>query len=177
MDRASTPTREEAQARFAEMLSGMRFAMLTTVGPDGRLHSRPMTTRDPAEDGALWFLLGADSGVAEDLLQRTEVNLAYASADDGRWVSVSGVGTLIRDPDRVRELWNPVYATWFPDGPGDPSIRVLRVTVEDVHAWDAPTSRMVRAAGFVKALVTGDRDALGHDETLDLRDVPSRTAP
>jgi general stress protein 26 len=169
------PTGQEAQARFAEMVRGMRSAMLTTVGPDGSLRSRPLTTRDVGDDGMLWFLLAADSGAVQDLLVRTEVNVAYASPDDARWVSVSGVGALIRDPDRVRELWNPVSATWFPAGPEDPQIRVLRVTVEDVHYWDAPASRMVRLAGFVKALVTGDRDALGHEEALDLRDVPRRT--
>jgi general stress protein 26 len=168
---------EDLRTRFAELLDGITFAMLTTIGPDGSLRSRPMTTHEVADDGLLWFLLDAESGAVQDLLQRTDVNLAYSSTHDGRWVSVSGVGALIRDPDRVRALWNPVYATWFPDGPEDPNIRVLRVTAEDVHGWDAPTSKMVRLAGFVKALVTGDRDALGREEALDLRDVPNRTTP
>jgi general stress protein 26 len=45
--------------KLAELMKGIRFAMLTTVEEDGTLHSRPMTTQDTEFDGDLCFLRAA----------------------------------------------------------------------------------------------------------------------
>ena len=134
----------DAIARFAEMVRGMHFSMLTTVGPDGSLRSRPMATQDQSADGTLWFLVAADSGAAEDLAVRADVNLAFSSPDEQRWVSVSGSATMLDDRARIAELWNPLYEAWFPAGPADPGVRVVRVEVGAIHHWDATSSRMVQ---------------------------------
>jgi general stress protein 26 len=141
---ADTPDEEQdALTRFAEMVRGMRFSMLTTVAADGSLRSRPMSTQDQSADGTLWFLVAASSGAAEDLASRPEVNLAFSSPDEQRWVSVSGRASLTDDRARIRELWNPLYEAWFANGPGDPNVRVVRIAIGDIHHWDATSSRMV----------------------------------
>jgi hypothetical protein len=63
-----------------------------------------------------------------------------------------------------------VLKAWFPDGLGDPDLALLRVRVEKAEYWDAPSSKMVQLAGFVKAIVTGQRaDDLGENEKIDLK--------
>lgn len=135
---------QDALTRFAEMVRGMRFSMLTTVAADGSLRSRPMSTQDQSADGTLWFLVAADSGAAEDLGSRSDVNLAFSSPDEQRWVSVSGSASIGDDRARILELWNPLYEAWFPAGPEDPNVRVVRVVVGDIHHWDATSSRMLQ---------------------------------
>jgi general stress protein 26 len=143
-DGGMTGEEQDALTRFAEMVRGMHFSMLTTVAAEGTLRSRPMSTQDQSTDGTLWFLVAASSGAAEDLESRPEVNLSFSSPDEQRWVSVSGTASITDDRARIRELWNPLYEAWFPNGPGDPNVRVVRVEIGDIHHWDAPSSRMVQ---------------------------------
>lgn len=49
MTEASTPT--ENRRKVAELIKGVRIAMLTTMDQTGRLVSRPMTTQDVEFDG------------------------------------------------------------------------------------------------------------------------------
>jgi general stress protein 26 len=44
---------QEDIKKVAALMKGIRFVMLTTVHPDGSLHSRPMTTQDIDFDGDL----------------------------------------------------------------------------------------------------------------------------
>ena len=50
--------------RLAELIKDARFAMLTTVAPDGSLRSRPMATQEVEFDGDLWFFAYDDSDKA-----------------------------------------------------------------------------------------------------------------
>jgi general stress protein 26 len=52
-------------------------------------------------------------------------------------------------------LWNPIYKAWFPEGLDDPTLCLLKISVEEAEYWDSPNSKLVQIAGFVKALVTG----------------------
>jgi general stress protein 26 len=63
-------------------------------------------------------------------------------------------------------LWNPFYKAWFPDGLDDPHLGLLRVDVEKAEYWDSPNSKVVQLAGFVKALVTGQKAKGGDNEKV-----------
>jgi general stress protein 26 len=51
----ATPTREESIATLAQMVKEIRIAMLTTIGTDGKLHSRPMATQKHHLPGKYFF--------------------------------------------------------------------------------------------------------------------------
>ena len=44
---------------------------------------------------------------------------------------------------------------WFPEGPEDPSLTLIAVEVAGAEYWDAPSSKMLHAYGYVKAMATG----------------------
>jgi hypothetical protein len=46
-------------------------------------------------------------------------------------------------------------STWFPQGPDDPEVALLKVSVDQAEYWDSPSSTMVYAYGYVKAKLTG----------------------
>ena len=141
--------------KLAKLIKGIRFAMLTTAMADGSLRSRPMMTQDAPFDGTLWFFTPFESGKTYELQNDAHVNLSYADPSDNRWVSISGRGTVLRDQAKARELWTEIHRAWFPKGLDDPNLALLRVDVTDAEYWDAPNSKMVQLAGFVKALLTG----------------------
>lgn len=54
--------RATSAERLAELIEGIDIAMLTTVGPEGWLVSRPLSTQQASFDGErLWFFTEADS--------------------------------------------------------------------------------------------------------------------
>lgn len=148
----------ETTAKLWGMIKGVRVAMMTTLDDNGLLNSRPMATLSHAgfDDGTLWFFTRADSPKVGEVAIHKRVNLAYANPDKEDYVSVSGVAETVRDRDKIRFLWREVLATWFPNGPDDPEIALLKITVDQAEYWDSPSSAMVHAYGYVKAKLTGE---------------------
>jgi len=110
-------------------IEGIRFAMLTTIGPDGSLAGRPMTTVQKDFDGTLWFFTSASSPGAQEVAARAAVGLQYVEPKDDVYVSLSGDARLERDRSRMEALWSPMIQAWFPKGLDDPDLTLLRVDV------------------------------------------------
>jgi general stress protein 26 len=148
-------------AKLGKLIKGIKVAMLTTICPDGSLRSRPMVTQEAEFDGTLWFFTRADMPMADEVQRSKQVNVTYVSPDDQRYVSVSGTAHVARDTDKSKELWHPLLKAWFPQGPDDPQVALLRIDVEKAEYWDAPSSTWVHLAGFAKALATGQPSSPG----------------
>jgi general stress protein 26 len=150
-------TYQQELRKLADLIKDVKIAMLTTVDQDGSLRSRPMATQATEFDGDLWFFTDARSAKIDEVQSEEQVNVSYANPDDSRYVSVSGTARLVRDPEKVRELWNPILKAWFPDGLEDPNLALLKVSVAKAEYWDSPSGKMVQAIGYVKAVATGQR--------------------
>ena len=53
-------------------------------------------------------------------------------------------------------MWNPVVEAWFPDGPDDPDLVLLKVDAESAEYWKAPGGRAATLLSYVKAKVNGE---------------------
>jgi general stress protein 26 len=153
-----------ALRKLNELVKDIRIAMLTTIREDGMPHSRPMATQQMETDGDLWFFTGWSTHKAREIEVLPLVNVAYADPNGNTYVSVSGRAQLLRDQAKAKELWNPFYRAWFPNGLEDPDLALLKVTVEHVEYWDAPSGTMVQLAGLVKSVVTGKTAKVDHGE-------------
>lgn len=162
-------SRQQAIEKLAELIKDIRIAMLTTAMPDGTLRSRPMGTQREKFDGTLWFFCDAESAKVYEVRQDNHVNVSYAEPKDERYVSVSGRASVVRDAARARQLWSPFHKAYFPNGPEDPNLALLKVEVTLAEYWDAPSSTMTHIIGLTKALVSGHRYVPGDNEKLDLR--------
>ena len=147
-------TDERARRRCVEIAQDARYCMVTGTADDGALHARPMTPQQVSDDLEAWFFISRSSEQAADLAARSRVNLAFDGSSD--WLSVAGRATLVDDRALVREMWNPVVAAWFPDGPDDPDVVLLRVDAESAEYWKAPGGRAASLLSFVKAKVSGE---------------------
>ena len=70
------------------------------------------------------------------------------------YVAVSGSGGLFRDNQKARQLWSIEQRAYYPEGPEDEHLALLRVLIERAEYWIAPgrTSYLVAA---VAAAATG----------------------
>lgn len=156
---------QEARAKVAELIKDFRLAMFTTQSPDGKLVSRPLTVQEAEFDGDLWFLVSKTHGPAPELAANSHANVALSSNDS--WLSLSGTARLVEDRSKIEELWNPMVEAWFPEGPDDPSVGVLKFTAETAEYWDSPGGKIATVFSFVKSKITGE-PMRGDNATVDL---------
>ena len=160
-------SRDEAIAKIADLIKDIHVAMLTTVSPDGSLHSRPMATQNTPFNGEVVFLTREDSGKVDEIRQDAAVSLCYSDAKHA-FVTMSGRATLSADRALIAALWTPEYKAWFPEGESDPTIRVLRVRIEQVEYWDAPSSAIVRKVQVLARAATGGKNPVGEHAHVTL---------
>lgn len=157
------PQASAEMAKLAEIVEESRIAMMTTLEPDGAMRSRPLATLQMDSEGALWFFTAESSPKVEEIKQHRRVNLSYANLGEQDYVSISGVAEIVRDRQKMRDLWTPWVEPWFPKGVDDPDLILLRIVVEDAEYWDAPSGRAKRLYGLAKAMTTGDTSKLGEN--------------
>ncbi len=162
------PTREENLKKLNELIEDIEFAMLTTVEEDGSLRSRPMGTQKAEFNGTLWFFTKADSPKVDEVEREHHVCVAYSKPEKQHYVSMSGTAWLVRDREKIEELWTPELKAWFPDGLEDPQIALLKINVEKAEYWDSPNSVVVHLIGMAKAAVTGESYKPGENEKVNL---------
>ena len=159
--------REESIEKLKSLIEDIDFGMLTTMD-GGKLRSRPMSTQKVEFDGDLWFFTSDKTHKVDEIEADNRVNVAYSKPEDNVYVSVSGTAALVKDRAKIEELWNPILKAWFPEGLDDPTLSLLRVSVEEAEYWDSPNSKLVQIFGFVKALVTGKAAQGGENEKISL---------
>lgn len=160
-------TDSEAREKVFDLVAEARIAMMATLGADGHWHSRPMATAKEPFDGDLWFLTDVRSEKVEDLNRNREVLLAYSDEDKQNYVSITGHAVTIRDQDMIDELWSEPARLWFPDGPSDPNVALIRVSLNTAEYWDAPSGTMVMLLGYAKALTGAQPRPLGENRKVD----------
>jgi general stress protein 26 len=160
---------------LGKLLEDIDIAMLTTIGRDGLLVSRPLSTQRSSYDGRrVWFFTEADSPKVGEIRRNPKVNLAYASKEKNTYVSLAGVASVNRDRALIGQFWNDALKAFFPGGKDDPNLVLLEVEPRTVEYWDGPSSLIGKAISFLVARVTKKEELMGENRMLDLRRSPVR---
>jgi len=163
-------TQQQAEKKVFDLIRKIEVAQMVTVGGDGKLRSRPMVAKQDDFNGELWFFTSAGSGKIRELEGDAEVLLTYSDPSHQTYVSVEGEGAVVRDPQKIRDLWSEPMRVWFPKGQTDPDIALVRVKVREATYWDAPSSAFLMAYGYAKAVTTGKRPNPGDVGHVDIGD-------
>lgn len=166
---ATPQRREDNLQKLREMVKDIDFCMLTTVDENGDLHSRPMSINEQIDpNGDLWFFTGASSHKVSEISRVPRVNVSFADPDNQNYVSITGAAQLVRDRNKIAELWKPEFKMWFPEGKDDPDIALLRISLEKAEYWDSPSSTIGYVLNFVSSLVMGKEADHGENRKIDL---------
>lgn len=157
---------EKKLSELVEMIEDIRVAMMTTVGDEGRIESRPMAVMRADPDGSVWFYTKDGTHKLEHL---RHLNLSFADRDDANYLSICGSGTVVRDRATIEQLWSPAAKPWFPDGPDDPTLVALKIEPESIDYWDSSSSRMVRLMEMARAAATSTHFRNGKHGRVDLQ--------
>jgi general stress protein 26 len=146
------------------LLDAMDIGFLTTLGGEGHFHSRPMQLQRHDPDGTLWFATSLDSHKIDDV--RRDDRCCVAFLKDSSYVSISGRAELVKDKRLIEAMWKPTWRGWFPDGPGEPELVLLKVVPEHVE-YVHPSG------GTVKSLFSQLKNAIthSHDEPAPKKEL------
>ncbi len=146
-------------AHTAFMVSGFR----SQEGP----HGRPMATAGIDEAfTSIWFATARDSGKISELRSDSAVCLGYANSTGTEWASVTGVGTIVDDPKKAKELWSPLWKAYF-SGPDDPNLILIRISPQSAEYWDSGNF-LFSIAKLAFAAATGKTGDVGENEQVHL---------
>jgi general stress protein 26 len=152
---------------LGELIKDIRIAMLTTVQPDGTLHTRPLATLEYRNDGELWFFTKIDSPKVHEAEEDARASVAYSDTDQNVYVAIAGTVEVVQDRGKAEELWTPMAKAWFPQGLEDPQLALLRVRIERAEYWDSP-GRAAYLMGVAKAALTGKQTNMGETHKMRL---------
>jgi general stress protein 26 len=116
-----------------------------------------MTTQNRRDDeaDALFFFMSRSSEPFADLQRDAQVNVAYAEPSRDTYVSVSGTADVVDDAGRKHTLWNTATEAWFPKGPDDADVALVRVRITHAEYWDVHESTVVQLLKMARSAVTG----------------------
>jgi general stress protein 26 len=146
-------------ARVADLIRGVPICMMTTVMGDGTPHARPMIAQEHPFDGALWFLVERESNVVKEIHRNPHVGVTYADSVSHRYVSLSGTARVVEDRAVIGMMWRPSMESWFPAGPMDPALALLRVDPTVAWFWEGPPASLGQVLELAKSIVTGEGGA------------------
>ena len=156
----------EQREKVREMIKDIEIATLVTHDA-GKLRARPMrAARMDADGKTLWFFSQTGTEKNEEVSQDPDVLLSYSDPKAQNYVSIAGKARVVRDVAKQKELWSEPMKTWFPKGPEDASVSLISVTMETAEYWDSPSSTLLHAYGYVKAVVTGEPPKGGENERV-----------
>jgi general stress protein 26 len=162
----SMPKEQESHIdRVWEIVEKAGICMMTTRFQGG-LRARPLEARPDRDDEVIWFLTDR-RGLKDDEVEASpEVCLTFVYPKEKVYLSITGQAFVSRDPERAKALWNPEQQAWWPGGPEDPNVLVMRVELERAEMWDGPASSAVAAFEFAKARLTGTKPNLGENRKV-----------
>lgn len=157
----------ELDALFGR-IDEVEIAMMTTRRRDGHLESRAMATQKRAPGADLWFVTADGTAKLRDLAHDPHVNLSYYKDGTREWVSVSGIASISRDRETIRQLYAPDWKAWFPDEgdprhgtPDDPRLVLIGVDVHAAVYLEVNKPRPVVLFEVVKGWLTGEMPDVG----------------
>ncbi|NQW99380.1 pyridoxamine 5'-phosphate oxidase family protein [bacterium] len=131
------------------------------------MHLCPMQVQQVDPQGCLWFFSGADSVHNRQLAADSRAHLIFCNPAKVEYFTLFGESTVSTDSQKISELWNPLAEAWFPGGPNDPNLTLIRVRPVMTHYWDTESGKLITFAKILSSALAGTpRDPGGQDGAL-----------
>lgn len=137
-----------------KLIEDTRFCFLATGSSVDDLYASPLTNQKIEEDGVIWFFIDRNGKTAESVRAYPRVLLTYANIGDDFYASLQGHASVIVDAGKAREMWSKLAEAWFPGGPDDAKLGLLRVDVDHGEVWEPASNKLVQFMSMVSAAVT-----------------------
>jgi len=124
---------DDPKQAFWRALALSPFLMVRLEGCGG--HSLPMTSvlDEDIRPETIWFFTTKDNRLAPGGRSMAQ----FVSHEHDLFACVSGTITAEDDAHVIDHLWSSPVAEWYEQGRADPTLQVLRMTLDDMEIWSA----------------------------------------
>jgi general stress protein 26 len=154
--------------RVWDIAEAAGVCMLTTRSKIG-LRARAVAARVNRDTAEIYVVTDLHSVKAEEIEAAPDVGLTFVDAQQNAYLSLTGRAHLNHDTAKIGEVWRPTDTLWWPGGPEDPNVCLLRIAPTLAELWDGPASAIVQAFEIAKASVTGSEPNLGENRKVTVR--------
>jgi general stress protein 26 len=134
-------------------IENVPVAFFTSLSEDNGLRARPLTTQCVEAESRLWFFIERFGDLANDVKANPRALVTYSVEADRFYASLTGRARVYVDPEKARELWSKLNGAWFPGGPDDPNLALLRVDVDHGETWEPTTNKLTQFLSIASAAV------------------------
>jgi general stress protein 26 len=133
----------EALRRIALRLHAIGPLLMLTNDGYGAVHVPPLSARAIRPE-QLWVFVDRRAAAWGGAGER-EVTLRCQSPDERAWFSVTGEARVVNGEGAAERVWQPGCARWFPGGPSEPDLRLVRVSLTAGEYWETAGARISEA--------------------------------
>jgi general stress protein 26 len=127
----------DAVAKIQEMVKQNKTCFFCTAVTGSQAEgARPMSVLQVDDHGHLWFLSASDSHKNREVALDPAVTLYFQVSTHAGFVRISGRAMISSDRAKIKELWQPLFSTWFTEGINDPRITVIQFIPTEGYYWD-----------------------------------------
>jgi general stress protein 26 len=163
----SPQTKTEIIELIKSKISGTHIATFITINSNGVPQARPMATQEIDSEGVVTFMTSKNSTKINEIKNSPQITLSYTAGNDITFVSLSGRAKIVEDREKIKELWSNFNEAWF-DGPHDPNITLIEVTVTRFEYWDYTGGKVGAYLDMALSAVTGKKTDGDQNEVIQL---------
>ena len=154
--------------RVWDIIEKVGVCMLTTQFAGG-LRARPIETRPDRDADLIFFVTDVRSAKEDEIEAAPDVGLVILDPKDKVYLSITGRARVMRDAAKMKAVWRKTDELWWPGGPTDPNVCLMRIEPLTAELWDGPASTAVAAFEFAKARLTGEKPNLGENRKVTVK--------
>jgi general stress protein 26 len=151
--------------RVWDIIEKVGVCMLTTNFVGG-LRARPLEARPDRSAGLILFVTDIHSTKEDEIEAKPDVGLVFVDSSDNAYLSITARASVSRDSDGIQAAWRKTDEVWWPGGPDDPNVCLLRVEPFKAELWDGPASAAVTAFEFAQGRLTGTEPNVGENRKV-----------
>jgi|SRR5947209_3420615 len=159
---------KDSLGRVWDIIEKVGVCMLTTQFVGG-LRARPLEARLDRNAGSIFFVTDIHSSKEDEIEAAPDVGLVFIDSASKAYLSITGRACVMRDVEKIKAVWRKTDAVWWPGGPSDPDVCLLRIEPLTAELWDGPASAAVTAFEFAKARLTGQEPNVGENRKVTVK--------
>ena len=151
--------------RVWDIIERVGVCMLTTQAA-GRLRARSIEARPDRKPGLIFAVTDIHSAKQDEIEAVPDVSLVFIDAKAKVYLSITARACVMRDTGKIAQVWRKTDEVWWPGGPSDPNVCLLRIEPLTAELWDGPASAARTVFEFAKAWLTGQEPSLGENRKV-----------
>lgn len=155
----------DTEKTLFNLVDEFRTGMLVTQHT-GALQGRPMSLADFDENtGQITFSTSMDTEKVAEIEQNASVGVMLQSSTT--YVSLQGTAAISNDRERIKALYSPAWKIWYPEGPEQADIRLIKFKPKHGEYWDfSGTKGLTFGWQVISSLVSGEKTP-DHEDKLN----------